>query len=412
VPPSTPTDLAGRRVLLGVCGGIAAYKAAEVLRRLRERGADVRVAMTTAARAFVQPLTFEVLSGAPVWGEDYFSALGRGTEEHLVAAAWAELVVVVPATTNTLARIALGLGDDFLSTTLLAFEGPVVLAPAMHSAMWRRESTQEHVATLRRRGVELIGPIEGPLASGEVGIGRLADPLEIVEVAVGRLRDLGAWKGRRVLVTAGPTWEPIDPARVIANRSSGKMGFAIAATAAAQGAEVTLVAGPVALPTPPRVRRVDVETAAEMRDAVAAVAANQHLIVMAAAVADFRVAGARRHKIKKHEGLPRLELELNPDILQELPHLAPGAVIVGFAAETNDGEAAARDKLERKGVDAIVLNDVARTDIGFGADANEVVVFSRGRAAVSLERAPKAEIARALLELFCELVEAREVRDE
>jgi phosphopantothenoylcysteine decarboxylase/phosphopantothenate--cysteine ligase len=173
-----------------------------------------------------------------------------------------------------------------------------------------------------------------------------------------------------------------------------------------------LVAGPVALPTPPRVRRVDVETAAEMRDAVAAVAANQHLIVMAAAVADFRVLGARRHKIKKHEGLPRLELELNPDILQELPHLAPGAVIVGFAAETNDGEAAARDKLERKGVDAIVLNDVARTDIGFGADANEVVVFSRGRAAVSLERAPKAEIARALLELFCELVEAREVRDE
>ncbi len=409
MPPTPLIDLAGRRVLLGVSGGIAAYKAVEVLRRLRDHGADVRVAMTTSSRAFVQPLTFEVLSGAPVWGDDYFEAVGRGTEEHLVAAAWAELVVVAPATTNTLARIALGLGDDFLSTMLLAFDGPVVLAPAMHSVMWRRDSTQEHLATLRRRGVDLVGPVEGPLASGEVGVGRLAEPLDIVEAVAARLRTLGAWKGRRVLVTAGPTWEPIDPARVIANRSSGKMGFAIASAAAAQGAAVTLVAGPVALATPAAVRRIDIETAAEMREAVAAVASAQDLIVMAAAVADFRVAAVRPQKIKKHDGLPQLELELNPDILKELPRLAPHAVIVGFAAETHDGAAAALDKLERKGVDAIVLNDVSRADIGFGADANEVTVFSRGGAAVTLGRAPKTEIARALLQHFRELVEARTV---
>lgn len=294
-----------------------------------------------------------------------------------------------------------------MSTTLLAFDGPVVLAPAMHSAMWRRDSTREHVATLQRRGAVLVGPVEGPLASGEVGIGRLAEPSEIVEAVAEQLRSGGLWRGRRVLVTAGPTWEPIDPARVIANRSSGKMGFAIAAAAAAQGADVTLVAGPVALPTPPKVRRVDIETAAEMREAVAAVASAQDLIVMAAAVADFRVANARSHKIKKQDGLPRLDLERNPDILQELPKLAPDAVIVGFAAETNDGERAALDKLERKKVDAIVLNDVSRADIGFGADANEVTVFSKGRAPLAVERAAKTEIARALLELFRELVEIR-----
>jgi phosphopantothenoylcysteine decarboxylase/phosphopantothenate--cysteine ligase len=403
------------RVLLGVSGGIAAYKAAELVRRLRGRGCEVRCALTASARSFVAPLTLEVLTARPVLGEEYLEATGRFEERnieegHIEAAAWADVLCVAPATAHVLARLALGLADDFLTTAALAFEGPLVLAPAMHTAMWAKPAVREHAETLARRGARFVGPVEGPLASGEVGMGRMADPEAIADaiLAAAAVPDTGAGDppargplaGRAVLITAGPTHEPLDPVRFLGNRSSGKMGFALAAEAALRGARVTLVAGPVALPTPPGVERIDVETAAEMARAVVAAAPRADLVVMAAAVADFRPRAAASEKIKRDRGVPALELEATPDILSGLRALAPAAVTVGFAAETGDLEANARAKLERKGVDFLVANDVSRRDIAFGADANEVTVFRRGGKPVFFGRQPKAELAGRLLDLF------------
>lgn len=414
-PPAAPVsaDVRGRRVLLGVCGGIAAYKAIEVLRRLRDHGVEVRVAMTEAAKAFVQPLTFEVLSGHPVWCEDYLEATGRGTEEHIEATEWAELVCLVPATTHTLARAALGLGDDFLTTTLLAWDGPLVLVPAMHSRMWDRPTTRAHVAALSERGATFVGPVVGALASGESGQGRMAEPEAVVRAILRQLGVGSPLEGRRVLVSAGPTWEPVDPARFIGNRSSGKMGFAIAAEAAARGARVTLVAGPVRLATPAGVERVDVETAVEMREALVARAPSAELIVMTAAVADFRPRHRLERKIKKQNGPPQLDLVANPDILAELPSLAPQATIVGFAAETEDLAGGARRKLESKAVDMIVVNDVSREDIGFGVDDNEVAVYRRDGEPVFFGRQAKTRLAGGLLDLFgAALLESDELAAE
>src|SRR3954468_4370512 len=272
------------RVLLGISGGIAAYKSAELVRRLRARGHEVRCALTRSAVSFVAPLTLEVLSGRPVHQEEYLTPGVGGEEEHIAAAAWAEVLCVAPATTHVLARLALGLADDFLTTTALAFTGPLVVAPAMHSSMWEKPTTRQHAAALKGRGVWFAGPVEGPLASGEVGMGRMAEPEAIVE-AVEASAGLGPLAGRTVLVTAGPTHEPLDPVRFLGNRSSGKMGFALAAEAARRGARVVLVAGPVALASPPGVQRVDVVTALEMEKAVREQAPAADLIVMAAAVA-------------------------------------------------------------------------------------------------------------------------------
>lgn len=395
-------------VLLGVTGGIAAYKSAELVRRLRARGHEVRCALTRAGEAFLPALTLEVLSGHPVWREEYLTASGSGEEAHVVAAAWADVMVIAPATSHTLARLALGLADDFLTTTALVFDGPLVVAPAMHSVMWAKPTLQEHLETLKRRGVVAVGPVVGPLASGEVGPGRMADPEEIVRAVEGAVRP-GPWAGRTVLVAAGPTYEPIDPVRFLGNRSSGKMGFALAAEAARQGGRVELVAGPVALPTPPGVSRIDVTTAVEMEREMARRAAGADLIVMAAAVADYRPKEVAERKIKKAAGgLPVLELAENPDILASLPALAPGAVRVGFAAETHDLEGAARAKLERKGVHFLVANDVSRRDIAFGSDDNEVTVYRLGEAPVFLSRRPKREIAAALLDLFAGAVAQKE----
>ncbi|HYO15677.1 MAG TPA: bifunctional phosphopantothenoylcysteine decarboxylase/phosphopantothenate--cysteine ligase CoaBC [Thermoanaerobaculia bacterium] len=395
------------RVLLGVSGGIAAYKSAEMVRRFRARGHEVRCALTRSAVSFVTPLTLEVLSGRPVDQEEYLTATGTGEEAHITAAAWAQVLCVAPATTNVLARLALGLADDFLTTTALAFTGPVVVAPAMHSAMWEKPSTQEHVDTLRRRGIWIVGPVEGPLASGEVGMGRMAEPEAIVE-AVEAAGGAGPLAGRTVLVTAGPTHEPLDPVRFLGNRSSGRMGFALAAEGARRGARVVLVAGPVALPTPPGVTRVDVVTAREMERAVHEHAPASDLIVMAAAVADFRPSRPAPTKIKKERGLPAIELEENPDILAGLRRVAPGAVLVGFAAETHEVERNALAKLERKGADFLVANDVSRADIAFGSDANEVTVFRRDGEPVFLSRRPKTEVAASLLDLFAAKLSLRE----
>jgi phosphopantothenoylcysteine decarboxylase/phosphopantothenate--cysteine ligase len=403
------------RVLLGVSGGIAAYKAAELVRRLRGRGHEVRCALTRSATAFVTPLTLEVLSGQPVYQEEYLEAgpAGAGGEEaHIAAAQWAGVLCVAPATANVLARLALGLADDFLTTAALAFAGPVVVAPAMHSAMWDKPAVQEHVDALRRRGVRLVGPVEGALASGETGMGRMAEPEAIareIEAAAPAV-DGGSLRGARVLVTAGPTQEPLDPVRYLGNRSSGRMGFALAAEAARRGAQVALVAGPVTLPTPAGVTRVDVATAREMEQAVAAAAPAADLAIMAAAVADFRPRQVAPEKIKRSRLPPGslvVELEENPDILAGLRAKAPGAVLVGFAAETGELAANARAKLAAKDADFLVANDVSRRDIAFGSEANEVTVFRRRGEPLFFARRPKAALAAALLDLFAEALRER-----
>lgn len=396
------------RVLLGVSGGIAAYKSAELVRQLRARGHDVRCALTRSATAFITPLTLEVLSGQPVYREEYLTARGTGEEAHITAATWAEVLCVAPATAHALARLALGLADDFLTTTALAFSGPVVVAPAMHFSMWEKAAVQAHLDTLRRRRVWIVGPVEGPLASGEVGMGRMADPEEIAKAIEGAA-GAGPLAGRTVLVTAGPTFEPLDPVRFLGNRSSGRMGFALAAEAARRGGRVVLVSGPVQLTTPPGVTHIGVTTAREMERAVREHAAGADLVLMAAAVADFRPRHTSSAKIKKEDGLPPpLELEENPDILAGLADLAPGAVIVGFAAETEDLERNARAKLERKRVDFLVANDVSRSDIAFDSEANEVTVFRRQGEPIFLSRRPKLELAASLLDLFTGTLTLRE----
>ena len=406
-PHSNPMSHRPLRVLLGVSGGIAAYKSAELVRRLRSRGHEVRCALTRGAVSFVAPLTLEVLSGARVYQEEYLAATGTGEETHITAAAWAEVLCVAPATTHVLARLALGLGDDFLTTTALAFAGPVVVAPAMHSTMWEKEPTRGHVEALKRRGVRFAGPVEGPLASGEVGMGRMVEPEEIVQ-AIEAAAGVGPLAGKTVLVTAGPTFEPVDPVRFLGNRSSGRMGFALAAEAVRRGAQVVLVAGPVALPTPSGATRVDVVTAGEMERAVHEHAPAADLVVMAAAVADFRPRQPAGRKIKKEQGLAAIELEENPDILAGLRAVAPRAVLVGFAAETNDLERNARAKLARKGADFLVANDVSRTDIAFGSGENEVTVYRREGEPVFLSRRPKGELAASLFDLFTATLSGRE----
>jgi phosphopantothenoylcysteine decarboxylase/phosphopantothenate--cysteine ligase len=395
----------GHRILLGVCGGVAAYKAAELVRRLREHGHEVRCALTSSAARFVSPLTLEVLSGHPTYGEDYLEPGRHGQEEHIAAAAWGELLCIAPATAHMLSNLALGLAPNFLSTLALAFRGPVVVAPAMHSSMWEKPALAGNIDRLRGAGVHVVGPVSGPLASGEIGLGRLADPLEIVAACEALLAarapgSTGSWAGRTVLVTAGPTQEPIDPVRYLGNRSSGKMGFALAAEAARRGARTVLVAGPVALATPSGVERHDVRTALEMETAVRAHAGEADLVVMAAAVADFRPRAYTKQKIKRHQGTPELELVPNPDILASLPELAPHALRVGFAAESGLSADEAARKLAAKRVDLLVANDISRADIGFGSEENEVTVHSPAASPAVISRRPKAAVAEALFDRF------------
>ena len=407
--PDAPARAA--RVLLGISGGIAAYKGAYLVRRLRERGIVVRCAPTLAAESFVSPLTLEVLSGERVYGQSYLSRDGGvdGAELHVEAAQWADLLCVAPATANTLARLSLGLADDFLSTAALMFEGPLVVAPAMHDAMWRKPQVGAQVEALSTRGAVIVGPVEGALASGERGWGRMAEPEAIVDAVCRKLAlpetgdatPVGPLAGWRVVVTAGPTYEAIDPVRFLGNRSSGRMGFALARQAALRGAEVTLVAGPVNQETPEGVQRIDVVSAVEMEAALGAAAAAADLVVMAAAVADYRPRERADQKLKKSgaDGLV-LELEQNPDLLAGLASVAPEAMRVGFAAETEHLEDSARSKLGAKQAHWIVANDVSRPDIGFESADNEVVVFGRVGGPVRFPKQSKDELAGRLLELF------------
>jgi len=394
-------------ILLGVTGGIAAFKAADLVRCLQERGHDVRCAMTRSAEAFITPLTLEVLSGHPVYREQYLQPDNSGEELHISAAGWADVLCVAPVTAHTLARLALGLADDFLTTTALAFSGPVVLAPAMHTGMWLQESVQDHLGVLKSRGAHLVGPVVGPLASGETGMGRMADLEAIVlevELALAD-RDL---VGKMVLVSAGPTQEPLDPVRYLSNRSSGRMGFALAEAAARRGARVVLVAGPVVLDTPPGVSRVDVVTAREMRDTINQLAPDADVIIMAAAVADFRPSDVSDNKIKKSAGTPQLSLISNPDIVAGLAELAPDTLRIGFAAETGEIVEEARGKLEAKNLHFIIANDVSRNDIGFDSEHNEVTVLAPAQAPIFFSRESKRALAVKLMDLFSEELKKRE----
>ena len=388
--------LAGQRIVLGVTGGIAAYKAADLARRLQDAGADVRVVMTESAARFVSPMTFQALTGHPVrsslWDEDAEAAMG-----HIELARWADRILVAPASADAIARLAAGLAGDLLGTLCLASAAPLALAPAMNQQMWAHPATQANLARLVERGAQVLGPGIGDQACGDVGAGRMLEPMEILMA----LQAPGALAGRRILISAGPTFEDIDPVRFIGNRSSGKMGFALAAEAARQGADVTLVAGPVSLPTPPRVTRIDVRRATEMHRAVRAALPGQDAYSGAAAVADFMPAQVATGKLKKSAGAPVLDLVPTPDILAEVAvHPRRPRLVVGFAAETGDLEAQALDKLARKRVDMIAANAVG-DGLGFEAEDNALAVFTAdGRRDIA--RQPKSGVARALLALVVE----------
>jgi phosphopantothenoylcysteine decarboxylase / phosphopantothenate---cysteine ligase len=384
-----------RRILLAVTGGIAAYKTPELVRRLRRAGHDVCCVLSASARSFVSPLVLQTLSQQEVRSE-LFDVDAEGRIGHIDLADTAELVIVAPATAHAIAKLAGGLADDLVSTVLLATRAPVLLAPAMNVNMWEHPATRDNVACLRMRGVHFVGPEPGWLACGWEGEGRMADP-ETIAAAAAALLGPRTLAGERVLITAGGTREPIDAVRAITNRSSGKMGYALAAEAARRGAEVVLVSGPTPLATPYGVRRVDVETALEMRDAVRAEWPRVGIAVMCAAVADFRPARPAAQKIKKEAlagGVPlALELVENPDILAELCRERGERVVVGFAAESEDVLAAARRKLARKGCDLLVANDVSRVDAGFESDRNAVWLLEAGGAVEELPLLEKDEVA-------------------
>lgn len=393
----------GKHILLGVTGGIAAYKSPDLVRRLRERGAEVQVVMTEAARQFVTPTTFQAVSGRPV-RTDLWDAAAEAAMGHIELARWAHFVLIAPASADFLARIAAGLADDLLATLCLATEAPIAAAPAMNHIMWANAATRANVATLAARGVRLLGPAEGDQACGEIGEGRMLEPLELAD----RLQALlggGALAGRRVLVSAGPTRERIDPVRFISNRSSGKMGFAVAQAAREAGASVVLVAGPVSLPTPAGVTRIDVESAADMLAAVLREVAGTDVFISTAAVADYRPARAAEQKIKKTSDTLDLSMERTADVLATVAARPERPFVVGFAAETQAVEQNARTKLMKKNLDMIVGNEVGH-DKAFDCDDNELIVLSRS-ARHELGRADKLTLARGLVTLIARELEAR-----
>ena len=390
------------RIVLGVTGGIAAYKAPDLVRRLRDVGADVRVIVTPNAARFVSPLALAAVSDHGVildqWGDP-----GRGGVDHIELARWAELLLIAPATANTIAKLAVGIADDALSTYAVAHRGPLMIAPAMNTFMYRHVTVTANLSTLRERGAVILDPDSGLLACGDEGVGRMPDPPEIARVVKSLFakRDL---EGLTVLVTAGPTREPLDPVRYLSNRSSGKMGYAIAEAAKRRGANVTLISGPTSLAAPAGVALQRVTTAREMHAAVMAGAPEHQVVIKAAAVADFAPATVAGRKIKKQAGEDELTLTLrkNPHILADVARLEPRPFIVAFAAETDAVEEHAREKLQRKGADLIVANDVADASIGFDSDTNEVLVIARDGATTRIGKRSKGEVAERILDLVME----------
>jgi phosphopantothenoylcysteine decarboxylase/phosphopantothenate--cysteine ligase len=377
--------LSGKHILLGVTGGIAAYKSAELVRQLRRQGAEVRVVMTAAATEFVTPLTFQALSGYPV----HTRLLDAGAEAamgHIELARWADVLLIAPATADFIARLVAGRADDLLSAVSLACDATLAIAPAMNRVMWDNQATGENIMTLKQRGVQVLGPAEGLQACGDSGPGRMLEPVELV-AALSAMFDTGILAGRRILVTAGPTREAIDPVRYISNRSSGRMGYAVAAAAVEAGADVLLISGPVNLETPHRVRRIDVESAAEMHAAVMREIALTDIFISVAAVADYRPESVAAQK-------------LNPDILAEVAALTNAPFTVGFAAETQAMERNARDKLRAKNIDMIAANAVGE-QLGFDREDNALqVIWGQGEQQLSL--AGKGKLARQLVAIIAE----------
>lgn len=399
-------SLITKNVLLGIGGGIAAYKSADLVRRLKERGFDVRVVMSQSAMEFITPLTLQALSGHPV-ASSLLDPAAEAAMGHIELARWADLVIIAPATANLLARINAGMADELITTTCLATEAPIALCPAMNQQMYRNVATQANLASLQGRGYTLWGPASGSQACGEVGPGRMLEPLEIAELAsrffatkdVYAEQETQPLAGQSVLITAGPTREPIDPVRYISNHSSGKMGFALAKAATDMGAAVTLVSGPVNLATPEGVTRIDVESAQNMLDAVMDNVDKKDIFIGCAAVADYRVSDIADCKIKKSAEKMQLALVRNPDILATVASLANRPFVVGFAAETHDVETYARDKLKRKNLNMIAANDVSVAGLGFNADANALRVFWP-QGSQDLPATDKLTLARQLLSLI------------
>jgi len=389
--------LANKHVLVGITGGIAAYKGAELVRRLRARGAEVQVVTTRAATAFITPLTLQALSGRPVRTELLDSAQESGMG-HIELARWADVVVVAPASADFLARLSLGLADDLLSTLCLATAAPIVLAPAMNRQMWMARATRDNRARLREHGHLLVGPAEGEQACGEVGPGRMVEP-DVLVARVERLLSPGPLAGLSVLVTAGPTREAIDPVRFIGNRSSGRMGYAVAAAAATAGGQVTLVSGPVGLATPMGVERLDVISAQEMREAVMARVGGCHVFIAAAAVADYRPTHYAPEKLKKQNHGLTLTLDPTPDILAEVAASSSRPFCVGFAAETEALEVNARKKLVGKGLDMVAGNRVGASGPGIESEENALSLFWDG-GGVELPLADKEQLAVELVEII------------
>lgn len=396
----------GKQIVLGVTGGIAAYKAVELLRLLTKAGAEVQVIMTRHAQEFVGPLTFQALSGNPVHTE-LFNLIQEREIGHISLADRANLCIVAPATANVIGKVAHGIADDLLTTTLMATKAPVLLVPAMNVNMWENPLCRENCERLHRHGYHLMAPVVGDLACGWEGAGKLPDPAAIFDYAE-RLVGTRELEGRTVLVTAGPTREELDPVRYLTNHSSGKMGYAVARAARNRGARVVLISGPVDLPAPQQVELVPVTTAEEMRAAVMARAASVDVVVKAAAVADFRPAQRGADKLKKGQsGSMTLELVRTPDILAELGALPRGPLLVGFAAETADLLANARQKLIAKGLDLIVANDVTEAGAGFGHDTNRVQLLGADGAVEGLPCLPKTEVAERIVGRIVALLKAK-----
>ncbi|EKK4013082.1 bifunctional phosphopantothenoylcysteine decarboxylase/phosphopantothenate--cysteine ligase CoaBC [Cronobacter sakazakii] len=389
--------LAGKKIVLGVSGGIAAYKTPELVRRLRERGAEVRVAMTEAAKAFITPLSLQAVSGYPV-SDSLLDPAAEAAMGHIELGKWADLVILAPATADLIARVAAGMANDLVTTICLATPSPVAVVPAMNQQMYRNIATQQNIERLASRGLRIWGPDSGSQACGDVGPGRMLDPLEIVELAANHFAPVNDLQHLNIMITAGPTRERLDPVRYITNDSSGKMGFAIAAAANARGARVTLVAGPVALATPPGVERIDVESALEMEAAVQQRAQQQQIFIGCAAVADYRAETISSEKIKKQGDELTLKMVKNPDIVAGVAALSQNRpYVVGFAAETNNVEEYARQKRQRKNLDLICANDVSQAGHGFNSDTNALHLFwQEGDKVLPLER--KALLGQRLLD--------------
>ena len=393
-------SLSNKHILLGVSGSIAAYKSAELVRRLKDAGADVRVVLTTGGAEFVTSLTFQALSGNPVHTE-LLDTEAEAAMGHIELARWADAVIVAPASANFIARLAQGRADDLLSAICLATDSTVAITPAMNHQMWANAATQENLQQLKQRGVKQFGPGEGDQACGEVGPGRMLEAEQLAQLTAD-IFETGSLAGRTVLITAGPTQEAIDPVRYLSNRSSGKMGYAIAQAAAEAGAKVTLISGPTALATPPRVERIDVRSAQQMFDAVMQQVTISDIFISTAAVADYRPVQIAEDKIKKTEDILTIELQRNPDILAEIATLKDGPFTVGFAAETENLEQHAQEKLKRKNLDMISANLVG-DGVAFESDENALLILT-AKDKQQLPTASKTILGRQLVELIAKKI--------